>query len=279
MNLGNRNIVELTRFLESATATQLREKLQQAEFSLAASIWTVLTLDLRSRNENQNLNGYLELPALRHANRYYARGPTFNADKEFRGMSYGFWPIRCANDVASTEWLLFRDRFRIAAKGKKKADRIFHALSGILTEMADNVPSHAFSEQEPFRSMVGYHIWDNSISFSVADMGAGFLHSLIRKPKLSALGTEREALLAVIDQHATSRLGESEGGGFKQLFNTLLDLNGLVYLRSGNCLVEMRNKGDYRQRQIFDKTGGRGSQVTVVISQKSTPIEIPLKIS
>ncbi len=276
---GNRSILDLSRFLEDTEESEIRKKLQHAPLSLAASIWCVLALDLRSEKESQpGLIDRLDLDSLREPSRYFYRGPTFNADREFRDASYGFWPIRCAEDVSSDSWLLFRDRFRIAIS-RGSQSRFFFGLAGLLHEMADNVPSHAFCEGEAFRAMAGYHIGDDCISFSIADMGGGFLKSLVRSKTWSRLGSEREAIEAVIKKQATSRAGEQEGGGFKQLkqlFNTLIDMNGLIYLRSGNCLVEMRNRGNERLSQIFDRKGGRGAHITVTISRKAEPKEISL---
>lgn len=278
MIIGNPTIVELDQFLAEASESELLKSLNSAKFSLAAALSSVLALaEKYGDEESKLLINRLNLPELLKVSNYYGR-QSFNADREFRGSSCGFWPIRCGDDVASEKWSVFRDRFRIAAS-RGSRQRIFFGLAGVLHEMADNVPSHAFRSGDKFQALAGYHIYGDCISFSVADRGGGFLASLLTKQEWCQLGSQCEALLAVIDKHATSRPGEREGGGFKQLFNTLLDMNGLVFLRSGNCLVQMQNHGETRRRRIFDKSGGCGAQITVVISRKGEPTEIPLEIT
>jgi hypothetical protein len=94
--------------------------------------------------------------------------------------------------------------------------------------MAHNVPSHAFLDGAPCNAIAAYHVKDGLLTFSVADLGVGFLASLRKLSKWESLQGERDALLAVIDREATSRPGEESGGGYNQLFQSIVDLNGLV---------------------------------------------------
>lgn len=182
------------------------------------------------------------------------------------------------SDIASEEWVLFYDRFRRSAANRKKSD-MFRSVGGVLGEMGDNVPSHAYIQSDiPCLAMAGFHVCNGTASFCVCDLGQGFLASLRRNAIWQNLRTDYDALDAVVNRRATSRPDEKEGGGFKHLFNMLLDFNGLVIIRTGGCIFQLVNEGHVRRLEIRSTTHVPGSAITVVISKCSKPKEIALEV-
>lgn len=222
------------------------------------------------------LLGQLGLPGVAAAIRLLGTNGRPNSADPFGAPSFELYPIRSRADVSSEEWTLFYDRFRRSATGRRKSD-MFRSVGGVLGEMGDNVPSHAYADmRSPCEAIAGFHVADGIASFCVCDLGQGFLTSLRRKQDWQGLRTEHEALDAVVNRQATSREGEKEGGGFKQLFNMLLDFNGLVIIRSGNCTFQLVNEGHTRRLQARSGAHVPGVSVTVVISQAAAPKEIAL---
>lgn len=222
------------------------------------------------------LLGQLGLPGVATAIRMLGANARPNSAEPFGAPSFELFPIRSRADVATEEWTLFYDRFRRSAAGQRKSD-MFRSVGGVLGEMGDNVPSHAYADvKSPCAAIAGFHVGDGIASFCVCDLGQGFLASLRRKQDWQDVRTEHEALDAVVNRQATSREREKEGGGFKQLFNMLLDFNGLVILRSGNCTFQLVNEGHVRRLQARSAGDVPGASVTVVISQTAAPKEIAL---
>jgi hypothetical protein len=203
----------------------------------------------------------------------------FRSEAPFAHRSLEAFVIRRLRDVQSDEWVLFRARFAESAAARKKGD-LFKGVSSVLAEMGDNVAWHApkIRGGECF-GIAAYHVNERVACFSVADDGRGFLSSLKSNPKWQKLRTEREALEAVLFKHATSRPGETEGGGFKILYNKLLSMNGSVLIRSGSCTARIgstveANKIVFREGEtIF------GAQVTVIVAKKGEPTELPIEKS
>lgn len=194
----------------------------------------------------------------------------------FGAPSFELYRISGSDDLKTEDWPLFYGRFRRAAlKGRK--GEMYHSVSGAFAEMGDNLVSHAYNGQGgPFLGLAGFHVTDQSASFCVTDAGQGFLKSLSQDPRWQELSTESDALNAVVRRHATSRAGEVEGGGFKDLFNMLLAFNGLVFLRSQDCAFQITNRGPKQDLFIRPSQGTEGSSITVVISENSVPKEHPL---
>jgi hypothetical protein len=144
---------------------------------------------------------------------------------------------------------------------------MFYGVAGVFGEMGDNVVWHGSKPAEPpCIAVAGYHVANDVSAFSVIDAGQGFLASLRGTSTWRHLTSERLALDAVVTKQATSREGETSGGGFKQLFNSLLDFNGLVLLRSGNCTYRLENQHDIRKCTVRESFPVKGAQVTVIVS-------------
>lgn len=151
------------------------------------------------------LLGQLGLPGVATAIRLLGTNDRLNSAEPFGAPNFELFPIRSRADVASEEWTLFYDRFRRSATGRRKSD-MFRSVGGVLGEMGDNVPSHAYThEKAPCDAIAGFHVGDGVASFCVCDAGQGFLASLRRKRDWQNLRTEHEALDAVVSRQATSR--------------------------------------------------------------------------
>lgn len=279
MLLDAAKVPEIHRLL-AAEKPEVVEKLRGAETTLTMSL--ALALEHRARLDSGQARmaaaiANLELPGVRGAIECLARrGPQLSAEP-FGAPAFDLYRIGSRQDLLSDEWSLFYDRFRrSAASGRPSA--MFRSVGGVLGEMGDNVFWHAFeAEDKPCPALAGFHVTADAAAFCVADSGQGFLRSLQRSSKWAALNTDSDALDAVVNQHATSRTGEDTGGGFKQLFNSLLDFNGLVILRSGSCAYRLENCGDVRQVTVREASSILGSCVTVIISRNGSVLENALK--
>lgn len=278
MLLDATKVPELYQVLTSEKPGAL-EKVRGASVSLTTAVSLALFLRrhhaLGDYTRADSLDG-LGLPCVAAAKRVLDSNQRRISADPFGAPEFDLFPIRSRADVASDEWVLFYDRFRRSATGRRKSD-MFRSVGGVLGEMGDNVPSHAYADSNvPCEALAGFHVGRGIASFCVCDLGQGLLSSLRRKRDWQGLRTENEALDAIVNRHATSREGEKEGGGFKQLFNMLLDFNGLVILRSGNCTFQLVNQGHSRRLQVRTGNGVPGTSVTVVISQVAAPSEIAL---
>lgn len=198
------------------------------------------------------------------------------ADNAFGTYPFEFFRISGRQDLLSDDWTYFCDRFRRAASRRRQSSAVL-AIVSVFREMADNVVSHAYARaEEPCSALAAYHVHETGTSFSVIDDGQGFLCSLRKNPLWEALTTENQALDAVISKQATARIGESTGGGFKQLFNGLLNLNGLVIMRSGDASCNLRGHGSAWEREDGAAHYVGGSQVTFIVGRNANPDELPL---
>jgi hypothetical protein len=187
------------------------------------------------------------------------------AENQFGTYAFEAFRIGSRQDLLTDDWMYFCDRFRRAASRRKKSPAAL-ALVSVFREMADNVVSHAYENPtSPCRALAGYHVTRTGTCFSVVDDGQGFLRSLRRNPDWTGLKSDNQALDAVVSKQATSRVGEPNGGGFKQLFNGLLNLHGLVRLRSRSAMFTLRNAGHVWQREEADTHLIPGSQVTFLM--------------
>jgi hypothetical protein len=279
MFLESKNIPEIQRLL--AGPPNGIEKLRGAEISLTAALF----LALAHRSALTQGNGHLarsisrlSLPGVTEAIRCVDPGGMQVSPQPFGAPPFDLYRISSKQDLLSHEWQLFYDRFRRTFAGSRTG-KTYRAVGGILGEMGDNVVRHAFeSEDKPCPALAGFCVEGDNASFCVADSGQGFLRSLRRSPAWRSLSTDHAALDAVVNKHATSIPGEKEGGGFKQLFSSLLDFNGLVILRSGSCAFRLENCGPSQLLTSRQTILVAGSAVTVAISTRGKPSEVPLKL-
>jgi hypothetical protein len=177
---------------------------------------------------------------------------------EFRRVGDG-----SGGEAEELEGSLFEQRFcrSIAADGFSPdaanwMARVFH-------EMIDNVSQHSGPPGTPASAIAGYQVLPNYFAFSVSDLGWGFHKSLTRSSDWSHLADDREALLAVIQKSASSRTGEGEGMGFKELFKALADRGALIRIRSGTSLARVVATSTGREAELSTMGFAQGVHVSV----------------
>jgi hypothetical protein len=279
MFLESKHISDIQRIIEAGNDAGL-EKLRGAEISLTSALFLALTSHSLGNSGKKQLAqkiAMLNLPGVADSIACLEQQASRLSSDPFGAPAFDLYRIGSKQDLISPEWTLFYDRFRRAA-AQGRSGKMYRAVAGVLGEMGDNVVWHAFeAEDQPCAALAAFHVNDDTASFCVADSGQGFLCSLRRSQTWTGLKNDQEALDAVVNKHATSRPGETEGGGFKQLFNSLLDLNGLVILRSGSCTLVLENSDTIRHQVIRHSIPIPGSSVTVVISASKKPQENTLK--
>lgn len=281
MFLDAPKVPEIHRLLESGRPAAVN-KLANAQISLTVSLFLALSHHLLSRAGNVEMAraiAGLNLSGVERGIRCLELdGPQLSAEP-FGAPSFDLYRIGSKADLLSDEWSLFYDRFRRSAANGRTSG-MFRGVGGVLGEMGDNVVWHAFeAEDRPCPALAGFHVTPSFAAFCVVDWGQGFLRSLRRSAKWAGLSTDGDALDAVVNRQATSRPDEEVGGGFKQLFNSLLDFNGVVILRSGSCAYRLENHGDIRQVTVRESSSTIGSSVTVVIALHGSPLEKELVIA
>jgi hypothetical protein len=113
--------------------------------------------------------------------------------------------------------------------------------------------------------LIGYHVSDGNVSIAIADLGRGVLRSLRANPAWAKLNNSKTALMAVIEKHASRRIHGGEGEGFKEVFRSLTNLNGVVELRSGEGRVKLVCAPD-GSRQAQPQFTGSFSGLQIAIS-------------
>lgn len=281
MFLDSRDIPDIQRLIQEPHNGGVA-KIKDADISLSVALFLAVThraLWLAGNTHAASSIARLGLPGVSHAiNCLLATTPARSANP-LGAPPFDLYRIASKQDLLRDDWLLFCDRFRRSADAGRNG-KMFVGVAAVLGEMGDNVVWHAFeADDKPCQAIAGFHVSNGTASFCVADAGQGFLKSLQRSTKWAALDNDHDALDAVVTKHATSRPNETEGGGFKQLFNSLLDFNGLVILRSGAAAFHLVNRGVERELHADNCTRVPGSAVTTVICRQAEPKELPLEKS
>ena len=276
MFLDHKAIPQISHLLSQADPASLKV-ISGASASLAASLYLgIAARDAVVRRRDGDVAKRimdLNLPAVKATFDLLGSSGAQVSPEPFGAPSFELYRIGSKQDLLAKEWSLFRDRFRRSSTGNRKSD-MFYGVAGVFGEMGDNVVWHGSRVGDPpCLAVAGYHVADDVCAFSVIDAGQGFLASLRASAGWKDLSSERSALDAVVTKQATSREGEVTGGGFKQLFNNLLDFNGLVLLRSGNCTYHLENQHDVRKCSIRDSFSVPGAQITVIVSPTQKPSE------
>lgn len=180
-----------------------------------------------------------------------------------------FFPIRGRNWAHDVNYHPFESRFRKAANKAgfgKKAD----GLTGALFEMADNVAQHSGDDTStPAPGLIGYYVCDDHVAFAIGDLGRGVLASLQENRAWTTLPNSKAALMAIITNHASRRTYGGDGGGFKEVFRSLTDLNGVVEMCSYDGRVKVFQTPTGRQAQPQFTGAFPGLQLSVNCSLKS----------
>lgn len=220
------------------------------------------------------LDRWAELsPALSNAILSFETGKLPSTEGMWASRRLEFFPIRGRNWARDVNYHPFESRFRKAANEAgfgRKAD----GLTGALFEMADNVAQHSGDDSStPAPGLIGYYVCDEHVAFAIGDLGRGVLASLKENRAWEALPNSKAALMAIITNHASRRTYGGDGGGFKEVFRSLTDLNGVVEMCSyaGRVKVFQTPAG----RQALPQFTGAfpGLQLSVNCSLKGKPRE------
>ncbi len=194
----------------------------------------------------------------------------------FKPRPFEFFPVS-RSDWDDNDHHLFEGRFDAGLResGFGKSSKAF---AGAFKEMADNVVQHSGpAVQQPAQGIVGYHISDGYMVYAVGDIGRGVLASLRENPDWKELQDSEEALTAITTKGASRRVLCGEGGGFKQLFKSLADVNGFITFRSGNGFMSIRGGPDGRISKGRLAIPCAGLQLSVTCSLKSAAGEIAVE--
>lgn len=153
----------------------------------------------------------------------------------FAAPVFEVWPIEFEDDIVGTRWTEFQDRFRRSATHHGFTSRLGAALSMALREMCDNIVQHARGA----RGFAAYQFAEKRVAWTVVDVGRGVLASLRASERWRSISTSEAALLAVWNDHASSRPDRLSGTGFGQVELSLAALNGHLRFRSGDAVLEL----------------------------------------
>ena len=271
--------------INSAFITDLRECLSKRSnsplddlFPSGFSIGGIVQLACLKSTYPQQLNSLLETwrrssKALDNAFATHESGlfPATSNMWDVRGLE--FFPIRGRMWADKKKYHPFESRFCKAAKQAGFGDKA-EALTGALREMADNVAQHSGADPAcPAPGMIGYYVCDGHCAFTIADLGRGVLDSLKENPKWNQLQNSKDALLAIVQKHASRRPYGGDGEGFKQVFRSLADINGLIELFSGDGRIRIASTPSGRQAIPQFTEPLAGFQITVNCSLAGEPSE------
>lgn len=284
-NLGAQQLTSCRVRLDSASLADLREVASNNDLSgieglsiTQLTIGAVVELTCIRAAASVKLRLILDRwaktsPTLGHAFLTLEHGALPSTSDLWTSRAVDFFPIRGPNWADDQHFHPFESRFRKAATEAgfgRKAD----ALTAALREMADNVAQHSGpSSRTPSPGLVGYYASDGHVAFAVGDAGRGVLASLHENPAWTHLTNSRDALVAVVNDHASRRPNLGNGEGFKQIFRWLADLNGFLVLASGDGRMQLRQTADGRQAMPGFSGAFPGLQLSINCSLAGPPDE------
>ena len=273
MQINSAFITDLREYLSKQSDSQL-ENLSPSGFSIGGIVQLACLKSAYPERLNTLLKTWrTSSKALDNAIATYESGLRPSTSKMWDVRSLEFFPIRGRLWADAKIYHPFESRFCKAAKQAGFGHKA-EALSGALGEMADNVAQHSGSDPAcPAAGIIGYYICDGYVAFSIADLGRGALHSLKENPKWNQLQNSKDALLAIIQQHASRRPYGGDGEGFKEVFRSLTDLNGLIELFSGDGKIRITSTPSGRQATPQFAGLLSGFQITVNCSLGGEPGE------
>jgi hypothetical protein len=243
------------------------------ELATASAIWTSLG---DTQASSALLDAVREPALLQEAVSLLSGGPSSRTRRNavFGAPEIELFPLRDRAEFVEEKWWMFLDRFRRSLVNLGFPPKLAPGISAAFNEMADNIGKHSAREDEPMAAgLAGYHVVDGQFAFAVVDSGRGVLDSLRENPTWAHLRSSTDALVAAACEHATRRVENVYGDGFKQLFLSLVDLNGSVRLRSGDGLLRISTDHTDRvaDRGFCSPLPGLG--VVVLSSLKGNPGE------
>lgn len=152
------------------------------------------------------------------------------------------------NEISSS---FFFKRFVRTMQAHGVSRVLANTVAGGFREMADNVVWHSTNEECVLaRSIIGFRVTPQTVTYAVADIGRGLLASLRSSPRWAALKDSLEALRTAVMLHATRRPGFVEGGGFRTVQQSVAGLPALCRFRTGDQVLRLDTR-DYKLDQNF----------------------------
>lgn len=185
------------------------------------------------------------------------------------GTSWCLRPTFAAHeDVALGE---FQRDYRMELERVGAFEKVLaRATAQSLGELLDNVAEHSGPTKDaPAKGVVGFQIVRGHTRFVVADLGRGMLRSLRTNPAHTHLSTELEALHAIVYEGASSRIGVARGNGVRQVLNSIVELQGMVRIRSVDGCVAVTGNATEIRPQTFRTPAQVGAFVSVTLSRSS----------
>lgn len=177
------------------------------------------------------------------------RNSTRSAPGDWATLPHEVRAVPSANEYANRQspFGLFSMRFARALRDIGGfTPKLAQALTRALRELVDNVLEHgSATDAAPCSGIVGYEVTPGRAHFAVGDTGRGVLASLVTNPRYVHLRTAKDALQAIIRDHATRRTNVVEGNGIKQVFVSLASLQGELRFRSTDAVLTVRGAEDF----------------------------------
>lgn len=149
--------------------------------------------------------------------------------------------LRTKDELVSDEFSLFQMRFSKSLERNGFGKELGRAIAAALGEMADNIVQHS-RQPATAHGIIAYQVISQAMCFAVADVGQGVLKSLSEAPAWKQLKTDREAIVAAVQDGATSRPQARHGDGFKQVHRALTGCNGYMRFRSGTAVLTLEGR-------------------------------------
>lgn len=194
------------------------------------------------------------------------------------GPPFEFFRISRRAFETGIDFPLFEGRLARSMRSNGFGSQFSLALGGVLHEMIDNVIQHSVCSTSCASptGLAGFHVASQYVAICVVDLGLGALNSLRTSPQWAHLTSSREALLAIINQHASRREGQGEGEGFKQVVRALADRNSALRLRSGDACLALIPHPNARNASIGTAPQLSGIQMSFITAQECRPEEIAI---
>lgn len=158
------------------------------------------------------------------------------------------WALADKHSITDNQFTLYLLRFERSLKAAGFPAKFATAVAAAFSEMADNVIQHSGSSQFRVAGVAGFRVAQGAMNYVVTDVGQGALSKLKATTKWASLNSERDALIAIGRDGATSRPLKC-GSGYFHVFESFLDRRGSVKMRSGEGLAHLTGNLNMRHAE------------------------------
>ena len=197
-------------------------------------------------------------------------------DHLFSAPHLELWMVRSWDCINDDGFPLYLQRFERVLRANGFGDRFPKALVQAFSEMIENVVRHSSSSGSPSAGVIGYHVANGATSFVVADVGQGVLSGLRDNLRWRQLADEQAALVATARDGATRMTSEEEGFGFKRVFKSFLEREGLLSLRSCDGAAVFRGNADRKSVETYPCAYVPGLRVSISLALGAAATELKI---